>query len=123
MKDGVGEGLTREDHVAISAQLYAAYSHVAAVRGLASVIGEEELSPMDRQFLHFGDAFEQRYMNQGEDENRSVEQTLDIAWEVAGILPRSELSRLDDELLERYYRRQDVDRAEQSEDDGDTTEA
>jgi V/A-type H+-transporting ATPase subunit B len=106
MKDGVGKGVTREDHMAISNQLYAAYSRVAAVRGLASVIGEEELSPMDRQFLQFGDAFERRYINQREDENRPVQQTLDVAWEVASILPRSELVRLSDELLDRYYGQQ-----------------
>jgi len=107
MKDGVGEASTREDHMAISNQLYAAYSRVEAVRGLASVIGEEELSPMDRQVLAFGDAFETEYVNQGEQENRSVEQTLELAWRVAGVLPRGELSRLDEELLDRRYRHQD----------------
>jgi V/A-type H+-transporting ATPase subunit B len=113
MKDGVGEGATREDHLAISNQLYAAYSRVESVRGLASVIGEEELSPLDRQVLEFGEAFEQRYVGQGEDEDRSVEETLDVAWEVAGILPRSELARLSDELLERYYRREEAGDAEE----------
>ncbi|MFO7959080.1 MAG: V-type ATP synthase subunit B [Candidatus Brocadiia bacterium] len=108
MKDGVGEGFTREDHMAISNQLYAAYSHVDEVRSLASVIGEEELSPGDQQYLHFGDAFENRYLDQGEDENRSYEETLDLAWQVVSILPRSELSRLSDELLDTYYR-SDVD--------------
>jgi len=103
MKDGVGEGSTREDHLDISNQLYAAYSRVESVRGLASVIGEEELSPMDRQVLEFGEAFERKYVNQGELENRSIEQTLDIAWRVASILPRSELTRLKEELLDRYY--------------------
>ncbi len=109
MKDGVGAGATREDHLAISNQLYAAYAKVEAVRGLASVIGEEELSPLDRQFLEFGRAFEQRYVHQGEDENRSIDQTLDIAWEVVGILPRTELSRLSDEMLDAHYRREDKD--------------
>jgi V/A-type H+-transporting ATPase subunit B len=104
MKDGVGAGTTREDHMAISNQLYASYSRVAIVRGLASVIGEEELSPMDKEVLAFGDAFERQYVNQREDENRSIEQTLDIAWRVAGILPRGELARLSDELLDRYYK-------------------
>ena len=108
MKDGVGEGSTREDHMAISNQLYAAYSRVESVRGLASVIGEEELSPMDKEVLEFGDAFELQYVNQAEDENRSIEQTLDIAWQVASILPRGELSRLSPELLDRHY---DRDRA------------
>ncbi len=120
MKDGVGEGSTREDHIAVSSQLYAAYSHVESVRGLASVIGEEELSPMDRQYIEFGDAFEQKYMNQGEDENRSIEQTLDIAWDIVGLLPRSELVRVSDEMLSKYYNppsegdveRQDAEEAE-----------
>jgi V/A-type H+-transporting ATPase subunit B len=103
MKDGVGKGSTREDHMAISNQLYAAYSRVEATRGLAAVIGEEELSPMDKQVLEFGNAFETQYVNQGQDENRSIEQTLDTAWRVASILPRSELTRLSDELLDRYY--------------------
>jgi V/A-type H+-transporting ATPase subunit B len=111
MKDGVGEGSTREDHVPLANQLYAAYSQVESVRGLASVIGEEELSPLDRQVLEFGDAFEKRFMNQREDENRSVEQTLETAWEIIGMLPRSELARLSDELLERYYRRRDTEDA------------
>jgi V/A-type H+-transporting ATPase subunit B len=104
MKDGVGKDSTREDHMAISNQLYAAYSRVESVRGLASVIGEEELSPLDRQVLEFGNAFERRYVNQREDENRTVDQSLDIAWQVAGILPRSELSRLSDRLLDQHYR-------------------
>jgi V/A-type H+-transporting ATPase subunit B len=104
MKDGVGAEATREDHMAIAGQLSAAYSRVASVRGLASVIGEEELSPMDRQFLQFGDAFEHTYVHQGEDENRPIEQTLDLAWQVAGILPRSELARVNEEMLDKYYR-------------------
>ncbi len=112
MKDGVGEGVTREDHMAISNQLYAAYSRVEEVRGLASVIGEEELSPSDRQVLRFGQAFEEQYLHQGEDENRSVEQTLDLAWGVASILPRTELARVRDELLDRYYGRQEEAAAE-----------
>ncbi len=108
MKDGVGRGATREDHMAISNQLYAAYSRVESVRGLASVIGEEELSPMDKQVLQFGDAFEMQYVNQAEDEQRPIEQTLDIAWKVASILPRGELSRLSAEVLDRYYGREPV---------------
>ena len=68
------------------------------------MIGEEELSPLDRQVLDFGAAFEQQYVNQGEAENRTVEETLDLAWRVAGVLPRSELLRLTDAMLDRYYR-------------------
>ncbi len=112
MKDGVGEGFTREDHMAVSNQLYAAYSQVEEVRGLASVIGEEELSPGDRQMLEFGDAFERQYLDQGEDENRSVEQTLDLAWQVLSILPRSELARVSDELIDTYYGRRETEEEE-----------
>ncbi len=107
MKDGVGEGFTREDHMAVSNQLYAAYSQVEEVRGLASVIGEEELSPGDRQILEFGDALEHEYLDQGADENRSIEQTLDLAWKVLSILPRSELARVSDELLDAHYGREE----------------
>jgi len=105
MKDGVGEASTRADHLPLANQLYAAYSKVASVRGLASVIGEEELSPLDRQVLEFGRALEQDFINQKEDENRSIEQTLDLAWKVASILPQGELARLSTDLLDRYYRR------------------
>ncbi|MFW6189316.1 MAG: V-type ATP synthase subunit B [Planctomycetota bacterium] len=111
MKDGVGPGMTREDHMEVSNQLYASYSEVESVRGLAAVIGEEELSPADRQVLEFGDAFEGRYMNQGEEENRSVEETLDLAWEVLSILPQAALDRVSDEMADTYYGR------ESSEDD------
>ena len=104
MKDGVGEGSTREDHAHIAAQLFAAYAHAQEVRGLAGVIGEEELSPQDKRYIEFGDTFERRYVLQGEDENRSIEQTLDLAWKVASLLPRSALARLSDELIEKYYR-------------------
>ena len=107
MKDGVGEGHTREDHAAIAGQLFAAYARVEEVRGLASVIGEEELSPQDKIYLDFGRAFEQDYVSQGEHENRSIQETLDRAWRVASILPRSALPRLSDELIDRYYRKQE----------------
>jgi len=104
MKDGIGPGRTREDHAPLASQLFAAYAHVKQVRGLAAVIGEEELSTLDKTYLEFGDAFERRFLNQGEDENRSIEQTLDLGWEVLSILPRSELYRISDDLLDRHYR-------------------
>jgi V/A-type H+-transporting ATPase subunit B len=110
MKDGVGTGHTREDHASIAAQLFAAYARAEDVRALASVIGEEELSPLDKTYLQFADAFEQEYVSQGEYENRSIEQTLDLAWRVAGVLPRSELAQLSEELIERYYQRWAPDR-------------
>jgi V/A-type H+-transporting ATPase subunit B len=98
--------MTREDHLVVANQLYASYSKVEDVRGLAGVIGEEELSPLDRQVLEFGSAFEQRFMNQAEDENRTIGETLDLAWDILGILPRSELARMKDDVLDKYYHRQ-----------------
>lgn len=103
MKDGIGKGRTRADHPNIQSQLYAAYSNVQAVRSLASVIGEEELSEIDKQYLEYGEAFERRFIGQGTDENRSVEETLNIAWEVASILPKTELQRVTEEQIEQYY--------------------
>lgn len=103
MKDGVGEGYTREDHMDIASQLFAAYAHAGEVRDLASVIGEEELSPQDQTYLEFADAFEKRYINQGGHENRTIENTLDLAWDVARILPVGSLPQLSGELITKYY--------------------
>ena len=77
MKDGIGEGMTREDHPHLASQLFAAYSYVKDVRNLASVIGEEELTPLDHQYLEFGEYFERKFVSQGKDEDRTIEQTLD----------------------------------------------
>lgn len=104
MKDGIGEGYTRADHAAVSNQLFACYARVQDARSLASVIGEEELSPADKQLLRFGRLFDERFINQREDENRSMEQTLDLAWRLLSTLPREELDRVDDKLLEQYYK-------------------
>jgi len=103
MKDGIGKGRTREDHAPLASQLFAAYSHVKQVRGLAAVIGEEELGVLDKTYLEFGEALERRFLSQGEFENRSIEQTLDLGWKVLGLLPRSELHRLSDALLDKHY--------------------
>ena len=104
MKDGIGEGMTRADHAPLSSQLFAAYSHVKQVRGLAAVIGEEELSVLDKQYIEFGEKFEGTFLRQGEHENRTIEQTLDIGWDVLSALPRSELHRLSEEMLDEHYR-------------------
>ena len=104
MKDGVGGNSTREDHMEISHQLYASYTRAQEVRGLAEILGEEELSPMDRTYLNFADALEKQYIRQGEQEDRPIDRTLDLAWEVASLLPRRELTRLDEKLLDRYYK-------------------
>jgi V/A-type H+-transporting ATPase subunit B len=103
MKDGIGEGMTREDHPHLASQLFAAYSYVKDVRNLASVIGEEELTPLDHNYLEFGKAFEQKFVSQRKDENRSIEQTLDLGWEVLRLLPADELHRITEEEIEKYY--------------------
>ncbi len=104
MKDGIGEGYTRADHQDLANQLFSSYAKVIDARSLASVIGAEELSPIDKKYLEFGDAFEKRFVNQGFTDNRSVEQSLDLGWELLGILPRSELDRVDDAVLDKYYK-------------------
>jgi len=103
MKDGIGEGMTREDHPHLASQLFAAYSYVKDVRNLASVIGEEELTPLDHTYLDFGRAFEQQFVSQRKDEERSIEQTLDIGWKVLSMLPADELHRITEEEIEKFY--------------------
>ncbi|MFP4394705.1 MAG: V-type ATP synthase subunit B [Anaerolineales bacterium] len=105
MKDGVGEGRTRGDHADLAAQLYAAYAHVQDVRSLASVIGEEELTLVDQNYLEFGAAFERAFLNQGKMENRAIAETLEIGWRVLSTLPRSELTRISEDEIARYYGR------------------
>lgn len=104
MKDSIGAGRTRADHSHLAAQLYAAYAHVQSVRALASVIGEEELSAVDRLYLEFGHAFEREFLSQGISENRSMGETLKIGWRVVSILPQEELTRLTEEEIRQYYR-------------------
>ena len=106
MKDGVGKGYTREDHPTLASQLFASYAHVKRVRGLADVIGEGELSPLDKRYLKFGEAFESRFLNQGEYENRTIDQTLELGWNVLSVLPMDELHRVSSRLLAAHYREQ-----------------
>lgn len=103
MKDGIGEGYTREDHSAVANQLFAAYAKVQDARSLASVIGEEELSDTDRKYMRFGDAFEKYFLTQGFNEERTIEETLDLGWKLLSLLPESELDRVDDQLLKEHY--------------------
>lgn len=103
MKDGIGEGFTRKDHSDVSNQLFAAYAKVQDARSLASVIGEDELSDVDKQYMSFGTLFEEHFLNQGFDDNRSIEETLDLGWDLLSVLPRAELDRVDNEVLEVYY--------------------
>jgi len=102
MKDGIGEGMTREDHRDLSSQLFSAYAYVRSVRDLAAIIGEEELAGRDKVYLEFGEKFESEFLAQGEFDDRSVEQTLDIGWSMLSLLPREELVRVPEELIGKY---------------------
>jgi V/A-type H+-transporting ATPase subunit B len=103
MKDGIGEGYTRSDHSAVANQLFASYAKVQDARSLASVIGEEELSDIDKKYIEFGKLFEKHFISQGFEENRSIEETLDLGWDLLSVLPKSEIDRVDEKLLEEKY--------------------
>ncbi len=103
MKDGIGAGYTREDHQDIANQLFSSYAKVGEARNLASVIGEDELSPIDKKYLAFGKAFETEFVGQGAMENRSIIDTLDIGWRLLRMLPKEELDRVDTKILDKYY--------------------
>lgn len=103
MKDGVGQGFTRADHPVLASQLFASYARVKRVRSLADVVGEEELGALDKLYLKFGEALERQYINQGEYENRDIDATLDMGWEMLSMLPRDELHRVNETLLNAHY--------------------
>jgi V/A-type H+-transporting ATPase subunit B len=107
MKDGIGKGYTREDHPTVANQLFAAYAKVQDTRALASVIGEEELSTIDKKYLEFGRRFENVFLTQSFNENRTIEQTLDLGWSLLSILPIEELDRVDADLLAKHYRKEE----------------
>ncbi len=103
LKDkGIGPGKTREDHADTMNQIFAAYARGKEAQELAVILGETALSESDRLFIQFADAFEDRYVRQGEDEDRSIEETLDLGWELLGMLPRGELKRVREAFLEKY---------------------
>ncbi len=104
MKDGIGKGYTREDHQDVANQLFSCYAKVGDARALASVIGEDELSPIDKKYLNFGKEFESRFVGQDIHDNRSILKTLDIGWKLLGMLPREELDRADTKILDQYYK-------------------
>ena len=112
MKDGIGEGYTREDHQDLANQLFSAYAKVGEARNLASVIGEDELSPIDKKYLEFGKEFEERYIGQGRTENRSMIETLNLGWELLGLLPKEELDRIDTKIIDKYYPREECSDAQ-----------
>jgi len=103
LKDkGIGRGKTREDHADTMNQLFASYARGKQAKELAVILGEAALSDTDRLYAKFADEFERRYVAQGENEDRSIEETLNIGWELLTILPRAELKRIRDEYIEKY---------------------
>lgn len=106
MKDGIGEGFTREDHSALANQLFACYAKVTEARSLASVIGEDELSPEYKKIMEFGKAFESKFLNQGINEDRTIKQSLDLGWQLLSKLSKEELDRIDQKILDKYYHEQ-----------------
>jgi len=104
MKDGIGEGATRADHARVASQLFASYARALEVRNLAAIIGAEELTAEDAGFLAFAEAFEKRFVAQGENDDRSIADTLDLAWEVLSLLPQDTLTRVSEAELDAHYR-------------------
>ncbi len=103
MKEGIGEGMTREDHVQWNDQMYAAYAEGVDLRGLVAIVGEEALSERDRAYLRFADEFEKRFIQQGKYEDRDIEYTLDLGWELLALLPESELTKIEKKYIEKYH--------------------
>ena len=103
MDDGIGEGLTRADHADISDQMYAAYAEGEDLRDLVNIVGREALSERDNKYLDFADAFEKEFVEQGFRTNRSIDETLDLGWDLISTLPKTELNRIDEDLIDQYY--------------------
>jgi V/A-type H+/Na+-transporting ATPase subunit B len=107
MKDGIGKGSTREDHANVASQLYAAYAQYNSVKSLVTIIGEEGLGTRDKEYLRFGEYFEKKLIKQGKNENRAIEDTLQIAWDALSILPDEELTSIKPEYIDKYYPKTD----------------
>ena len=103
MDDGIGEGLTRDDHEDVANQMYAAYAEGEDLRDLVNIVGREALSERDNRYLDFADRFETEFVDQGFDVDRGLEQSLDIGWDLLSTLPPAELNRIDEDLIEAYY--------------------
>ena len=104
MKDGIGEKYTREDHQDLANQLFSCYAQVGQAKNLASVIGEDELSELDKCYLKFGDAFEKEFISQSEYDNFSIEEILDKGWDLLKIIPKDQLDRVNTKILDKYYK-------------------
>ena len=102
MPKGIGEGKTREDHSGVANQLFASYARGQEVRELATILGEGSLTDTDKKYLEFVERFEREFVQQGPDENRTIEETLTIGWKILSVLPRSELKRVKSEQIEKY---------------------
>ncbi len=105
MNEGIGEGKTRADHLGVSDQCYSNYAEGRDVRSLVAVVGEEALSERDRLNLKFADAFERQFVTQGPDENRTIEQTLNLGWELLSEIPEGELKRIDAKYIDQHYKK------------------
>ena len=103
MKDGIGEGFTRWDHSVLANQLFSSYAKAQDARSLASVIGEEELSALDKKYLNFGNMLETEFIGQLANENRTIEETLDLGWKLLKMFSKEELDRVDEETFNRIY--------------------
>ena len=104
MKDGIGEGSTRADHQEISNQNYDAYSRAQEVRALAGIVGKAGLTPVDLNYMNFGDEFEKKFLTQAIDENRTIEETLGLQWNCVSKLPKNELTKVKDKYVDQYYK-------------------
>jgi len=104
MDDGIGEGFTRADHADVSDQMYAAYAEGEDLRDLVNIVGREALSERDNKFLDFADRFEEEFVDQGFQTDRSIDETLDVGWDLLSMLPRTELNRVDEDLIDEHYR-------------------
>ena len=104
MNNGIGKGKTREDHRGVADQLYGAYSKAQEAKSLSSIVGTEALSESDRQYLKFGERFEKEFLSQGPYEDRDIEKTLNIGWDLLSMFDKTELTRVKSEYIEKYYK-------------------
>ncbi|GGN91640.1 MULTISPECIES: ATP synthase subunit B [Haloarcula] len=108
MDDGIGEGLTRADHADVKDQIFAAYAEGEDLRDLVNIVGREALSDLDNKYLDFADRFEDEFVDQGFDENRDIDETLELGWDLLSMLPKDALNRIDEELIEEHYREEET---------------